>query len=167
MDNHPSLTPCRIVVLENIRSAHNVGAIFRTAEAAGVTHIYVVGCTPSPIDRFGRAVPEIVKTALGAEQIVPYTYHHDTQSVLDVLTAQEVMSVAVEQTPDASSIYRYTPPSRVAYIFGNEVDGVQPDTLAATQATISIPMYGRKESLNVSVSVGVTLYVTDPKSVDY
>lgn len=161
MDSLPDFTPngpCRIVILDNIRSSHNVGAIFRTADGAGVSHICLVGHTPCPIDRFGRPVPEISKTALGAEQVVPWTYHTEATALIGDLAMQNFSLVAVEQTAAAVSLYDYRPPARVAYVFGNEVTGVSDPFLHAAETTVVIPMYGKKESLNVGVSVGVVLF---------
>lgn len=151
-----SLRP--IIVLDNVRSAHNVGSIFRTADAAGVQHIYLLGYTPQPIDRFGRAVPEIAKTALGAEQSMPWSHCADADVLMDNLTDRKVPLAAIEQTPTATSLFDYTPPMAAAFVFGNEVDGVSPEVLDRAAAHVMIPMFGQKESLNVGVSVGVTLF---------
>ena len=154
-----------VLILDNIRSAYNVGAIFRTADAVGVHHIYLIGCTPSPVDRFQRPVKEIAKTALGAERSVPYSVHTDVGLVMSRLRQAHVQIVAVEQVPAAVSIYEYRPVGATAYVFGNEVDGVSSAALHAADDFVAIPMRGQKESLNVSVSVGVTLYVVAAQSV--
>lgn len=157
---------CRIIVLDNIRSAHNVGAIFRTADAAGIDHIFLVGHTPKPIDRFGRSVSTIEKTALGAEQAVPWTHVVDYDTLLNELKKRKVELLVVEQTSDACSIYTFQAPPRVAYIFGNEITGVSERLCRASRRSIYIPMLGVKESLNVSVSVGITIYVLHPMRYD-
>jgi len=150
----------QIVVLENIRSAHNVGSIFRTADGAGVSQLYLVGYTPAPTDRFGREVPEIKKTSLGATHTVPWSVESSGVDVVRALQAQGVWVVVVEQTDNAVDFYDYRAPSEkpVAYIFGNEIDGVTPVVVAAANQVVEVPMYGVKESLNVAVTVGIVLY---------
>ena len=147
-----------VVILENVRSAHNVGAIFRTAESVGVAKIYLVGYTPAPIDRFGRTVPDLQKTALGADAMVPWEQCEDSVALIQKLKAEGFAIVAVERTEDAMDYKEYVPSDRVVFIFGNEVDGVSSEALAASDVVISLPMKGRKESLNVSVATGIVLY---------
>lgn len=151
-----------IVVLENIRSAHNVGSVFRTADAAGVAQIYLVGYTPAPVDRFGRVVPEIAKTSLGASDMVPWTAAADGVSLVQKMQSKGVSVVAVEQTTDATDIYSYQTPAEqpVAFVFGNEVDGVTSAVLEQVDHVVELPMCGQKESLNVAVTVGIVLYLT-------
>ena len=147
-----------IVILHNIRSAHNVGSIFRTADGVGVSKLYLTGYTPTPIDRFGREVPEIAKTSLGATETVSWEQHEDIFEVIKKLRKDGVRVVAVEQDADAVSYDAYDTEKPAVYIFGNEVDGVPEEVCADADATIEIPMKGEKESLNVSVSAGVILY---------
>ena len=148
------------ILLHNIRSAHNVGSIFRTADAAGVARIYLSGYTPRPIDRFGRAQPEIEKTSLGASETVLWEdLEDDPCSALTELKRQGVSIVAVEQDPRAVSFYTFTPPEDVLYVFGNEVDGVSKEVLDLAGTIVEIPMKGKKESLNVSVAAGIVLFV--------
>lgn len=146
------------VALENVRSAHNVGAIMRTCDAAGVAGIFLVGTTPAPIDRFGRTQPDIAKTALGAEMSVPWTYFANTEALLAHAHTNHLQCIAVEQ--DARSVdYKSVTLSRDAMIIlGNEVDGVSDRALAAADTIMHIPMRGIKESLNVSTAAGVVLY---------
>ena len=146
------------VILADIRSALNVGAIFRTCEGAGVSMLYLAGYTPHPIDRFGREVAEIKKTSLGASTLVPWTAADDIEALILKLQNSGVTVIAVEQTPQSVSLYDFTEPDHVAYIFGNEVTGVLPEIVSLCDAVVDIPMQGRKESLNVSVSVGITLF---------
>lgn len=160
--------PCRTdilkrnvrVILDNIRSAHNVGSIFRTADGAGVEKIYLVGTTPSPCDRFGREVPEIKKTSLGATEFVEWEWITDeaVPALTDTLTQTGFYIVAVEQHKNAVSLYDFTAPEKVCYIFGNEVNGVGKDLLASADQIVEIPMRGSKESLNVSVTAGILLF---------
>lgn len=147
-----------IVILENIRSAHNVGAIFRTAEAVGVSKIYLVGYTPAPIDRFGRAVPDLLKTALGAENIVPWEQTDNIVSLIERLQKEGVKVVAVERSEGALDYKLCNVGAKIAFIFGNEIDGVSKEICEKADEVISLPMRGMKESLNVSVAAGVVLY---------
>lgn len=148
----------KMLVLENVRSAYNVGAIFRTADATGVGKIYLVGYTPLPIDRFGRIQKEIEKTSLGASKTVPWSHCMTiTEAVIDV-RQQGGRVVVVEQQKDAVSLPHFHSNSEDVYVFGNEVDGVSAEGLAQADTIVEIPMLGTKESLNVSVAVGVILY---------
>lgn len=148
------------VVLDNIRSAHNVGAIFRTCDAAGVARVFFCGFTPTPVDRFGRARKDIAKVALGAEQTIPWEYHEYTLACIETLQSAGVSIVAVEQSLEATDFRKYTPQPQQAFVFGNEVTGVDERVLQASDMHIHIPMHGSKESLNVSVSVGIILFAT-------
>ncbi len=147
----------KYVILHNIRSKYNVGAIFRTADAARVTKIFLTGYTPSPVDRFGRIDSEIKKTSLGAVATVPFEYVADVEMVVVTLKQQGVEIVAVEIAPGSISLYDYKPAGHVAYIFGNEVEGVTKDVIELADQILEIPMGGIKESLNVSVTAGVVL----------
>lgn len=152
--------PGPIVILDNVRSAHNVGSIFRTADGAGATHLYLCGYTPAPLDRFGRTVMEIAKTSLGASESLSWTAVNDA-AVLGIITklkADGYTIVAVEQTPQAVSLNNFLRPQLVAYVFGNEVDGVGTTWLDAADQVVHIPMRGKKESLNVSVCAGIVLF---------
>lgn len=146
------------VILHNIRSAHNVGSVFRSADGAGVSKIFLAGYTPAPVDRFGREREEILKTSLGATHTVPYEVVSDIQTLITRLAEEGVTLVAVEQTPQAIPYTSYSPQGDTAYIFGNEVTGVESDVLARAPVHIQIPMSGAKESLNVSVCAGIILF---------
>lgn len=148
----------RYVILDNIRSAHNVGSIFRTCDGAGVDKIFLCGYTATPTDRFGRPVAEIVKTSLGACDFVPWEHWADIHSLIQSLKSDAMTVIAVEQTPQSFSLYDVELPSRCAFVFGNEVTGVQSAVCEAADMVIDIPMHGQKESLNVGVSVGVVLF---------
>jgi tRNA G18 (ribose-2'-O)-methylase SpoU len=147
----------RYVILHNIRSKYNVGAIFRTTDAARVTKVFLTGYTPSPQDRFGRVDTEIMKTSLGAVDTVPFEYVPAIEMVLERLKGEGVEIVAVEIAEGSVSLYDYKPAPSVAYIFGNEVEGVTKEVLAFADHILEIPMGGAKESLNVSVTAGVVL----------
>jgi len=154
------------LILDNIRSAHNVGSIFRTADAAGVERIYLCGITPTPTDRFLRVNPEIKKTSLGATEMVAWEHVGDSSDVatekilalIGELKRSGFIVVAVEQHAAATQLFNFTAPEKVAYIFGAEVEGVQPEVLEQADVKVEIPMAGRKESLNVSVVAGIVLF---------
>jgi len=147
-----------VVVLDNIRSTHNVGAIFRTADAVGVSKIYLTGITPAPKDRFGRDRSDIAKTALGAEKIIPWEQCVRMGSLLTRLKNQGFTVVAVEQAKNSIDYKTFKPKGKIAFIFGNEVKGVAPAVLKKCDAVLEIPMKGKKESLNISVSAGIVLF---------
>ena len=148
------------VILDNIRSAHNVGSIFRTSDGAGVAKIFLVGVTPCPVDRFGRSQPEIAKTSLGAADIVPWEQIGDADAVLVAqrLRGEGMTVVAVEQTANSIALDEFQVPKNVAYILGNEVDGVSDALIKESDEVVEIPMAGEKESLNVSVAAGIVLF---------
>jgi 23S rRNA (guanosine2251-2'-O)-methyltransferase len=146
------------VILHNIRSAYNVGSAFRTADGAGVSKIFLTGYTPSPMDRFGREQKEILKTSLGATKTVPYETVSDIHEVLARLGAEGIDVIAVEQSPRAIQYKNFVRTKDTAFVFGNEVTGIEVDVLDAISHHIDIPMHGIKESLNVSVCVGIILF---------
>lgn len=146
------------VVLPNIRSAHNVGSIFRTADAAGVSRIYLSGYTPRPLDRFGRPDKTLAKTALGAEASVPWEYVRDPAKLIAKLRAARWRIVGVEQDERARHYHALESKGRIALVFGNEVRGLSPRLRAQCDELIEIPVSGTKESLNVSVCAGVALF---------
>lgn len=146
------------VILDNIRSVHNVGSIFRTCDAAGVGKLYLCGTTPTPVDRFGRARKDLAKVALGAETTVAWEYMSDTREAIAKCKAEGVSVISVEQTDDAIDYTKLSTAGPVAFVFGNEVDGVSNDALSLCDAAVEIPMAGSKESLNVAVTVGIILF---------
>ena len=146
-----------VVLLHNIRSAHNVGSIFRTADAAGVSAIYLSGYTPCPKDRFGKINKKIKTVALGAEDSVVW----ERVSLFPFLMSMRKNGwkiVGVEQDQRATDYRTYTSKKKTLFIFGNEVRGLSPTLRAACDALIEIPMHGKKESLNVSVATGIILF---------
>ncbi len=146
------------VILHDIRSKYNVGAIFRTCDGAGVSKVYLTDRTPAPKDRFGRKSAEIHKTALGAEDFIPWESVDDIFVLIKKLKTEGVTVVAVELDERAVSLPDFVVPESVAYILGAEVEGLPKDVLDAVDVILEIPMRGKKESLNVSVSAGVVLY---------
>ena len=148
------------LVLHDIRSAYNVGSIFRTADAAGVSKVYLTGITPTPIDRFGRKRKDFQKTALGAEETVVWEYAPTASHFIQKLKDEKVYIVGVEQAPYAISYTKISPKKKggTAFVFGNEVKGLFASILKQCDVVAEIPMRGEKESLNVAVSVGVVLF---------
>lgn len=150
----------KTVWLHNIRSVHNVGSIFRTADAAGVTHIYLSGYTPLPVDRFGRARSDMAKVAIGAEKFVSWQQLDDPK---DFFSRQEhILMVGVEQDVRSQNIFDYTPDlhhkKEILIVMGEEVSGMEPWQREQCHDLVEIPMLGEKESLNVSVAFGVAAY---------
>ena len=143
-----------VVVLDNIRSAHNVGSAFRTADAFGIDRVFLCGISAVPPSA------EIHKSALGAEDAVPWEHVADTLEAVSRLTAEGYTVVAVEQTVHSEKLgtFRREPGRKYALVFGNEVSGVRQDVVDASNLSLEIPQYGTKHSLNVSVSVGVVLW---------
>lgn len=146
------------VLLHNIRSTHNVGSIFRTADASGASRLYLSGYTPTPTDRFGRAQKDIAKTALGAERSVPWERHTSPMRLLSKLKKEGWNIVGVEQDARARDYRRFTVKGKTVFVFGNEVLGISKELRKKCDALIEIPMYGEKESLNVSVAAGIILF---------
>lgn len=146
------------IILDNIRSAENVGSIFRTADAVGINKIFLVGITPAPIDRFGRIQPKIKKTALGAEKTIEWESFSDIKDLIQTLKSKEAEIIAIEQTKEALDYKNIEIKKDTAFLFGPEVDGIDSETLSLCDNVVEIPMKGTKESLNVAVSVGVALY---------
>lgn len=147
-----------ILILPDIRSVLNVGSIFRTADAVGVSGVYLTGYTPTPLDRFGRIRKDFAKSALGAEKTVPWWTSSDLISLIIDLKKQGYQIVSVEQHQNSQPYYGATYGKKVAFILGNEVDGVDEAVLDLSDLVVEIPMLGKKESLNVAVATGVVLY---------
>ena len=163
-----------VLVLDNVRSAHNVGSAFRTADAFGVDRIYLGGICPVPPS------PELRKVALGAEDVVPFEHVADVVDLVHRLQADGYTVIAVEQTVNSVKLNELqcsmvvtdaqtggdtnsaepvsSPDKKIALIFGNEVDGVQQEVVDACDFALEIPQKGTKHSLNVSVSIGVVLW---------
>lgn len=141
------------LILPDIRSCHNVGAMFRTADACGVDFLYLTGYTAQP------PKPQIDKVSLGAEKWMPWKHVVDLKRLIKRLKKQGVKIVALEKSAASREIGVVKFEFPLALIVGNEVDGVTPDILALCDEVVHIPMYGRKESLNVSVAAGIGMYV--------
>lgn len=155
------------LILQNIRSSHNVGAIFRTAEGFGVEKIILSGYTPYPkIDHDPRLphiadklTAQIHKTALGAETMVPFEYREVLDSWLrENQDGDNMPIIGLEQAKNSKPLPHFQPPEKFALILGEEVHGIDDHYLAYCDYTIEIPMVGKKESFNVSVATGIALY---------
>lgn len=142
------------IVLDNVRSMHNVGSIFRTGDGFAVERICLCGITSQPPHR------EIEKTALGATQSVNWTYHADTVNAVDQLREEGYTIIAVEQAENSTMLHEYTPlpDHKFALIFGNEVNGVADEVMAKIDTCIEIPQFGTKHSFNIVVSAGIILW---------
>ncbi|HUR10190.1 MAG TPA: RNA methyltransferase [Flavitalea sp.] len=142
-----------VVVLDNIRSMHNVGSVFRTADAFLIQQLILCGYTPRPPHR------DIEKTALGATDTVHWKYCTTTVEAIAELRLQHYTVFAVEQTSESVQLDRFTSGGQpVALIFGNEVHGVQQEVLNLCDGSIEIPQTGMKHSLNISVAAGIVLW---------
>ena len=154
-DAYRDLPPSGVVlVLDNIRSAHNVGSAFRSADAFGADRLVLCGISAVPPSA------EIHKSALGAEDAVPWEHADDTLAAVERLREEGYTLVAVEQTVHSRKLGTWQRPAgqKLALIFGNEVSGVQQAVVDACDFSLEIPQQGTKHSLNVSVSVGVVLW---------
>lgn len=140
------------VVLDNVRSMYNAGAFFRTCDAAGVEKLVLCGITAHPPQ------PGVAKTALGAERTVPWQYEVDTLVALRIWKARGYQLAAVETAEPAVDLFDWEPRWPVCLVFGNEVDGLSGDVLAACDLRVRIPMRGSKSSLNVATAGGVAIY---------
>lgn len=153
-----------IVIAHNIRSTHNVGAIFRTAEGFGVSKIILSGYTPYPRTTHDPRLPhisekltsQIHKTALGAEELVPFEYAE--LPPLFALKDAGYRIVGLEQADRSVQLNSYAPPEKIALLIGEEVHGIEASLLELCEDIIEIPMVGQKESFNVSVATGIALY---------
>ena len=143
-----------VLVLDNIRSQHNIGAAFRTADAFRIEKIYLCGISSPPPSA------EIHKAALGAEDTVAWRYEKETVHLITHLREEDYHLVAIEQVEDSISLHDFQPQKNKKYalIFGNEVKGVQQQVVDACDISLEIPQQGTKHSLNVSVSIGVVLW---------
>lgn len=155
VQEYKKLPPSGIVlVLDNVRSAYNIGSAFRSCDAFKVDKIELCGICAVPPST------EIHKSAIGAENSVEWEYNKDTMSAVRKLQYEGYTIISVEQTVNSVSLEKFIPEQgkKYALIFGNEVDGVCQDVVDASDFSLEIPQYGTKHSLNISVSVGVVLW---------
>ena len=146
------------LILLDIRSTYNVGAIFRTGDAIGVSKIHLVGITPAPIDRFGKPRSDIAKSALGSQISMPWNAVKTIAPLIAKLKKEGFQIIAIEQSKNSVDYKKITTNSKVAVILGNEVKGIPENVLKKCDIVAEIPMRGQKESLNVSVSCGIALF---------
>ena len=147
------------LILENLRSVENTASIFRTAEGLKVSKIVLIGTTPAPLDRFGRIRSDFAKISLGSEDMVPWEYKKDIYETLEELKDQDFQIISLELTHESKDLRDFKSKDKFALVVGNEVDGVSKEALKASDAMVEIPMQGKKESLNVSVSTGIALFM--------
>ncbi|OGI63070.1 hypothetical protein A2818_02565 [Candidatus Nomurabacteria bacterium RIFCSPHIGHO2_01_FULL_40_12] len=147
-----------ILILHNIRSVENVGAMFRTADAAGVNKIYLTGYTPAPLDRFGRKRRDLVKSALGAEEFVSWEQKKSIFPLLAKLKREKYLIIAIEQDEKSIDYKKVRLKQKNVFIVGAEVSGIPKNILQKCDVIAEIPMRGKKESLNVSVALGIVLF---------
>lgn len=146
------------VLLHDIRSTHNVGSIFRTADALGVNKIYLSGYTPTPLDKFNRPRKDVAKVALGAEKTIKWEYVTDIKVLIKKLKKEGYFVVGVEQSEKSIDYKKVKLKKPVLFLVGNEVLGMEKDIMSLCDVVAEIPMNGEKESLNVSVAFGVALF---------
>ncbi len=155
-----------ILIAHNLRSTHNVGSLLRTAEGLGVSKVYFTGYTPYPAQAQDGRLPheaakltrQIAKTALGAETTQPWEHQTEVMPLITELRKRGYVVCALEQTPDATELPAYEPPQKIAIVLGREVEGVEPEVLAAVNQHLVIPMFGKKESFNVVQAAAMAIY---------
>jgi 23S rRNA (guanosine2251-2'-O)-methyltransferase len=143
-----------VIVLDNVRSANNIGSVFRTSDAFRVEKIMLCGITACPPHK------EIHKTALGATESVVWEYYENTMDAIKLLKEENISIIAIEQTENSIELQDYTisPKHKYALIFGNEVNGVSQDVINECNNVIEIPQFGTKHSFNISISTGIVLW---------
>lgn len=153
------------LILDSIRSTHNVGSVFRTSDSFGISKIILGGITPGPIDKYGRKRPDIAKVALGAEDTISYECVADLATYLKNIKQEEpeVQIISLEQVEHSIPLFdvvqgKQDVSQKIILVIGNEVDGVSKEILALSDFVVEIPQMGEKESLNVSVATGIALF---------
>lgn len=149
-----------VLLLHNIRSVENVGAMFRTADAIGINKIYLTGYTPTPLDRFGRKRGDLAKSALGAEEFVSWEQKKNILPLLLKLKKDNFLIIGIEQAKNSIDYktLRLRSGRGNVFIMGSEIGGIPKNILKKCDVIAEIPMRGKKESLNVSVALGVALF---------
>jgi tRNA G18 (ribose-2'-O)-methylase SpoU len=145
-----------IVIADNIRSAHNVGSILRTSDAAGIDKIYLCGITPIPQPK--RGVDRVSKISLGAEKSVDWEYYKETWRIIEQLKKEKYKIVVLEISEDVKDYKNFFPSFPLALVVGNEVRGLSKKILSRADTILDLPMHGSKKSLNVSVAFGIATY---------
>ncbi len=163
------ILPCMrhlIVIAHDIRSTHNVGSLFRTAECMGAKHVYLTGYTPYPTMSADDRLPhlsrkisaQIEKTALGTIESLRWSHDVDVLHVIAQLRDDGYTIVALEQTPSSLNLVDWSPPNKVALLLGREVEGIEPSLLEVCDINVEIPQFGKKESLNVIQAAAIAIY---------
>jgi tRNA G18 (ribose-2'-O)-methylase SpoU len=155
-----------ILIAHNLRSSHNVGSLLRTADGLGVSKVILTGYTPYPLTSSDARLPhlarkvdgQIVKTALGAEKLVPWEHHEAIGPVLSSLRGEGYKIYGLEQSGGATALPEFSAPDRLALIVGREVEGLEPAILDLCDGAVEIPMLGKKESFNVVQAAAMALY---------
>lgn len=155
-----------VIIAHNIRSTHNIGAILRTADGFGVSKVYCTGYTPYPTQQNDERLPhlrqkitqQIHKTALGAEVSVACEHVQNIEDLIASLKSDSFTLVGLEQDARATLLSNFKAPQKTALLIGEEVAGIAPNLRALCDDFVEIPMQGKKESFNVSVATGITLY---------
>jgi tRNA G18 (ribose-2'-O)-methylase SpoU len=155
-----------IVIAHNIRSTHNIGSIFRTCEGFGISKLYLTGYSPYPKLKNDARLPHIAeklakqisKTALGAEKHLDFSHHANLEELLNSLKSEGYVISGLEQDERSTPLPDFKPPAKLALIIGEEVNGLTPSIRSHCQHLLEIPMFGQKESFNVSVATGIALY---------
>jgi len=150
-----------IIILDDVRSLHNIGSVFRTADAFIIEKIYLCGITATPPNK------EIHKTALGATETVAWEYQKEVTEVIRSLKDQDVTVLAIEQVENSVFLQNFEPTEgkKLALVFGNEVKGVAQEAIDLCSGTIEIPQLGTKHSLNISVSAGIVVWDLFKKTI--
>ena len=143
-----------VLILDDVRSAHNVGSVFRTSDAFLIEKIYLCGITPQPPHK------EIRKTALGAYESVEWEHNNNVEDCINSLIEKDYYIISIEQAENATYLNDFKAPTdkKLAFVFGNEVKGVNQNIMNKSNECIEIPQHGTKHSFNISVSVGIVLW---------
>ncbi len=147
-----------ILIIHDIRSVHNVGALFRTADSVGIDHIIISGYSPTPLDRFGRKRSDLAKSALGAEESVSWEYCENIFEKIQEYKKNNYTIIGLEQHERSIDYKKIDKTETMVFIIGTETTGIDQTVLDLCDIIAEIPMYGKKESLNVSVATGILLY---------
>lgn len=155
-----------VVIAHDMRSTHNVGSLLRTAEGLGVSKLYFTGYTPYPSEVHDTRLPhihkkltaQIHKTALGAENSLPWAHHPSVETLIEDLKDKDFEIVGLEQSTDSVKIDRYEPTKKVVLLLGREVEGIEPELLKMCDEVVEIPMRGKKESFNVVEAATMAMY---------
>lgn len=155
-----------VLIAHNIRSTHNVGSLLRTCDGLGITKLYLTGYTPYPVAKEDVRLPhishkltsQIHKTALGAEETVDWEYVDSVEALLKKLKSIDYRLIALEQSNNSHSLPQFKIPEKTALLIGEEVNGIGGELLGMCDEAVEIPMFGKKESFNVSVAAAIALY---------